>query len=94
MFPLLPSSTRLQSNKVANRESIDYTVTWSCDDDIHSEGPEGDCLEQIGRGKASGNGEFVRKLEVGDVVTVWGKARFPGWRNHIEELKMDVYWAV
>ncbi|RDW66706.1 hypothetical protein BP5796_09455 [Coleophoma crateriformis] len=93
-FALLPSDKRLQSNKVAEREPIEYTVTWSSDDDVHPDGPEADRLEETGRGRASGNGEFVRNLEIGDVVTVWGKARFPGWRNQVQELKMDVYWAV
>ncbi|PCD46419.1 hypothetical protein AU210_001826 [Fusarium oxysporum f. sp. radicis-cucumerinum] len=31
---------------------------------------------------------------MGDVVTVWAKARFGGWVNHIEKVKIDVYWAV
>jgi hypothetical protein len=33
-------------------------------------------------------------MAVGDVITLWGRARFPGWINHIQEVKIDVYWAV
>ena len=51
-------------------------------------------LEECGRGKSTGDGEFVRNLKLGDIVTVWAKARFPGWTNHVERVKVDVYWAV
>jgi len=33
-------------------------------------------------------------MKVGDVVPVWGKARFPGWANVVEMVKIDIYWAV
>lgn len=51
-------------------------------------------LEKIGRGSETGNGEFVRNLRVGDVVTLWAKARFPGWVNMVQRAEIDVYWAV
>ncbi|KAL1894903.1 hypothetical protein Sste5346_005590 [Sporothrix stenoceras] len=51
-------------------------------------------LEKIGRGAETGNGEFVRNLRVGDVVTLWAKARFPGWVNMVQRAEIDVYWAV
>jgi hypothetical protein len=54
----------------------------------------GKALEDQGRGRNTANGQFVRDLKVGDIVTVWGKARFPGWVNMIETVQIDVYWAV
>lgn len=72
----------------------EHVITWSFDDHIHPESKEAVKLEEQGRGRATGSGDLIRSLEVGDVVTVWAKARFPGWMNVIEEVKMDVYWAV
>jgi len=40
------------------------------------------------------NGEFIRGLQVGDVVTIWGKARFGGWGNWVQEVCCEIYWAV
>lgn len=58
------------------------------------ESPEVTALAEIGRGKATGDGEFVRNLKLGDIVTVWAKARFPGWVNYVDRVKVDVYWAI
>ncbi len=48
----------------------------------------------VRRGKATGNGEFVRSLEVGDVVTLWARARFPGWFIKVKDVEIDMFWAV
>jgi hypothetical protein len=70
-------------------------IIWSRDDDItNPESSEATELEKIGRGKLTGNGEFVRNMRVGDVVTIWAKARFGGWYNNVDDLQIDVYWAV
>jgi hypothetical protein len=61
---------------------------------VHPDSPEADALEEQGRGRASLNGEFVRNLRVGDLITVWAKARFGGWANIVTDVKVDVYWAV
>lgn len=84
----------LQKNVMAERTAKEHVVTWSYFDNIDPESPEADQLETKGRGRASATGQWVRDLKVGDVVTVWAKARFPGWSNHIQALKIDVYWAV
>ena len=91
---LMPGPTVLQKNVTAKSTSTEHTITWSCNDYVHPESPEGDALEGEGRGRASANGEYVRDLKMGDAVTVWAKARFPGWSNTVEEVKIDVYWAV
>ncbi|KAM7201943.1 hypothetical protein V8F20_004651 [Naviculisporaceae sp. PSN 640] len=58
------------------------------------ESPAVKALAEIGRGKATGDGEFVRNLKLGDIVTVWAKARFAGWVNYVDRVKVDVYWAI
>jgi hypothetical protein len=72
----------------------EHVIEWSWTDDIHPESPEAEKLTEEGRGKETGTGEFVRNLQLGDVITVWGKARFPGWSNHVNGVTVDIYWAV
>jgi len=92
--PFLPMGTRLQSNLTATKEVQDHVITWRFNDAIDPDSPQGDELEKAGRGRATGTGKLVRSLRVGDIVTVWARARFPGWRNQVERVEMDVYWAV
>jgi len=87
--PPLPHGRMLQKNLTAVREMQDREIVWRWDDDAQPE-----MLEAMGRGPETGNGDFVRSLEIGDVVTVWARARFPGWANIAEELRVDMYWAV
>lgn len=84
----------IQQNKRATRDWQDHKVTWHYHDHAKAESDEGKQLEEMGRGRETGDGEFVRGLKMGDVVTVWGKARFPGWENTVEKVKIQVYWAV
>lgn len=85
----------IQRNRLAQRKFEDYQVTWRWDDDIDPESEQAvEQLDKIGRGKATGDGEFVKSLRMGDVVSIWGKARFPAWVNHVENVKVDIYWAV
>jgi len=85
----------IQKNLTASKgKMIEHRVEWSHDDDTHPNSPEAEMLLRgRGRGKATGNGEFVRDLMVGDVVTVWAAARNPGWTNWVESVKIEVYWA-
>ncbi|EPE08391.1 hypothetical protein F503_01174 [Ophiostoma piceae UAMH 11346] len=68
--------------------------TEGADDAEASDETEEHPLDKIGRGSATGDGEFVRNLCIGDVVTVWAKARFPGWVNSVQSIQVDVFWAV
>ncbi|KAI1068077.1 hypothetical protein LB507_004316 [Fusarium sp. FIESC RH6] len=85
----------IQHNKTAHRAWQDHVVTWMWTDDIK---PESDAAEKMrmetGRGRETGDGSFIRDLKMGDVITVWAKARFSAWVNHVESVKIDVYWAV
>ena len=94
--PLLPSDEyTVQRNKTANKQWQYNVVTWSWEDNVDPESEEAKELEKDkGRGKATATGEFVRSLKLGDVITIWGKARFPGWANQVEKVKIDIYWAV
>jgi hypothetical protein len=95
MFPLAGDPTRfVQANKTATRQWQDHKVTWSYLDDVAADSPASDDLWESGRGRATGDGAFVRDLKVGDVVTLWAIARFPAWHNVIAKAKIDVYWAL
>lgn len=82
----------IQLNKAATRQLTTHKVVWSWKDDVSPLDHEK--LSESGRGPETGNGEFVRNLTLGDVVTVWAKARFAGWTNHIDSVKVDIYWAL
>lgn len=82
----------IQKNKAATRQSTIHKVVWSWNDDINPLTAEQ--LDALGRGPATGNGDFVRNLKLGDVVTVWAKTRFGGWVNNVEHVNMDIYWAL
>ncbi|KAK2594080.1 hypothetical protein QQS21_008229 [Conoideocrella luteorostrata] len=84
----------IQRNRTATREWQEKAVTWSYLDDVKANSDAGKALDDEGRGRATGDGSFVRNLRMGDVVTVWGKARFPSWVNSVDYVKIDVYWAV
>ncbi|EGX90207.1 hypothetical protein CCM_06626 [Cordyceps militaris CM01] len=93
-FPLAHSPVwTICRNKRAHRDWQDHVITWTCYDDVKSDSDAGQALEENGRGRETGDGEFVRSLKVGDVVTIWAKARFPGWTNNLRAASIDVYWA-
>ncbi|KAL1865875.1 hypothetical protein Daus18300_006987 [Diaporthe australafricana] len=82
----------IQRNKSAFRQSTRHKVVWSWKDSADPLNSEK--LVELGRGPESGNGDFVRNLRLGDAVTVWAKARFAGWTNHIEAVDVAIYWAL
>ncbi|KAK3330681.1 hypothetical protein B0H66DRAFT_544603 [Apodospora peruviana] len=99
--PLAPrEEAKIHCNVTVDSEMREHRVVWSYTDDVRPT-PDDDpdspavlALAASGRGKATGDGEFVRNLKLGDVVTVWAMARFPGWSNHIERVKVEVHWVV
>ena len=92
--PYLPHDKTLQRNLTATSEFTDHEITLRWDDDVNPESEKGLQLQKEGHGKELLNGEMVRNLKVGDVVTVWARARFPGWCNIVEKCEVKVYWAV
>jgi hypothetical protein len=93
---LLPDPDhQIQSNVLADDQTKEHRVVWSRTDNIKSTSTQAhELLEEKGRGRGTGDGQFVRNLKLGDVVTVWARARFPGWVNHVESVQIDVYWVV
>ncbi|KAM3562131.1 hypothetical protein ARSEF4850_002900 [Beauveria asiatica] len=89
-FPLVQSPKwTVCRNKRAHRDWQDHTITWACYDDVQADTDGGQALEENGRGRETGDGEFVRNLQLGDVVTLWAKARFPGWVNNVKAASID-----
>ncbi|KAG5952407.1 hypothetical protein E4U53_000971 [Claviceps sorghi] len=66
-----PPEWQIQCNRTATREWQEHTITWSYLDDVKSDSDEGKALENQGRGRATGDGSFVRNLRMGDVITIW-----------------------
>jgi hypothetical protein len=92
---LNPGMDCLQRNRTGTRDTSEHVITWSRTDDIMDpDSVDAIELDKQGRGRETGNGEYVRNLKLGDVVTIWAKARYQGWVNTVEEVKIDVYWAV
>lgn len=91
--PANPAYT-VQFNRTAAAVTQDHQVVWSYLDNVGPTSPGVQDLRDVGRGEETGDGEFVRNLKVGDVVTLWAHARFPGWENRVLRAQVDVYWAV
>jgi hypothetical protein len=92
--PFLPEPGKLQCNRTATISSSDYHIVWHYRDDIQPDSDEAERIEQeTGRGRATLDGNEVRGMKVGDEVSVWLRARFAGWRNHVDELSVRVFWA-
>ncbi|OKL56961.1 hypothetical protein UA08_07799 [Talaromyces atroroseus] len=92
--PFLPEPGKLQCNRTATRSSSDYHIVWHYRDDIHPESDEAERIEQeTGRGRATLDGREVRDMKVGDEVSVWLRARFSAWQNHVDALSVRVFWA-
>ena len=92
--PLLPDEMALQKNVKCAGVLTEHVITWSYKDCVEPGSAEANELDLQGRGSATGSGEIVRSLLVGDVVTVWAQARFPGWVNILDGVKIDIYWSV
>lgn len=93
--PFLPSANRLQTNPVAIGTTQNFRITWHYLDSIPPDSPEAEEIERSqGRGRATLDGRAVRNMQVGDSVSVWARARFAGWANHVERLSVRVFWAV
>jgi len=91
--PFLPPPTHLQRNVHAEDQIHHHTIVWHYLDCI-GENPGLATQELDGRGWKSRDGSFVRSLKVGDCITLWMRARFPGWSSLIEKAKIEIYWAV
>lgn len=92
--PFLPEPTKLQCNRTATINSTDYHIVWHYLDELAADSPEAEQIErETGRGRATLDGSAVRNMKVGDEVSVWLRARFAGWRNHVDSMSVRVFWA-
>ncbi|EED16062.1 conserved hypothetical protein [Talaromyces stipitatus ATCC 10500] len=92
--PFLPEPTKLQCNRTATINSTDYHIFWHYRDNLPADSPEAERIErETGRGRATLDGNAVRNMKVGDEVSVWLRARFAGWRNHVDKMSVRVFWA-
>ncbi|KAI6151605.1 hypothetical protein BKA82DRAFT_4101128 [Pisolithus tinctorius] len=91
--PSISNDKSLQRNLNAVYKTTHHTVEWSYIDEAIS-AEDQHALEDLGRGRLSGDGSFVRNLKVGDCIVLWASARFPGWQMYAEKAKISVYWAV
>ncbi|KAA8642230.1 uncharacterized protein ATNIH1004_011171 [Aspergillus tanneri] len=94
--PLLnPSPRKLQSNRTHERKTEHYTITWHHLDHTPADSAEAEEIERSqGRGRATLDGSQVRTLEVGDAISIWGRARYGGWSNHVERVSVRIFWAI
>ncbi|KAH8433655.1 uncharacterized protein LDX57_011289 [Aspergillus melleus] len=94
--PLLnPSRQKLQSNRTYDRQTHHYTITWHHLDRVPADSEEAEEIERAqGRGRATLDGNQIRTLGLGDAISIWGRARYGGWSNHVEEVAVRVFWAV
>ena len=98
----------IQHNKCADRNVTQHRIEWHYldidpleppgdiigDDERSAADPSNDIIDEDGRESRARGGRFVRQLKLGDVVTLWAMARFPGWTNYIEHARVDVYWSL
>ncbi|KAJ8583684.1 hypothetical protein M405DRAFT_845652 [Rhizopogon salebrosus TDB-379] len=92
--PFLPTTMTLQKNVVAKRKTTKHTIVWHFLDSYDEGSAEVTEAVNQGRGPESLNGKFVRSMQMGDCITLWPRARFLGWENHVEKAKVTVYWAL
>lgn len=92
--PFLPSDTTLQKNAMAIKYTTKHAVVWHFLDSFDKESAVAIEAGKLGRGPGTLDGKFVRNMQVGDCITLWARARFPGWENCVKKAKITVYWAV
>jgi len=92
---LLPGDNKLKVNGCRVSQPQQSVITWHYLDDIQPESTEAYEIERSqGRGRFTLDGRGVRELEVGDSIALWARARFPGWRNHVDYASVRIFWAV
>ena len=84
----------VQYNIQAQDQMREHRVEWRWTDETPEDGLEADGLAAIGRGRATGDGRFVRELRLGDCVSLWARARYPAWQNIVESALVEVYFAL
>lgn len=92
--PFLHPPTHIQRNIHAGKDWRIHNIEWHYLDCFEEASVEAQDADDNGRGRKSLDGNFVRNLTKGDCITLWMRARFPGWWCYIKRAKISVYWAV
>jgi hypothetical protein len=88
----LNRDTALQEN-VAGKEGVTKrTIVWHFLDSFDTKSAEVAETAKLGRDPATLSRMFVRSMQV-DCITLWARARCPGWENRIPRAKIIVCWA-
>lgn len=91
----MPGDDKLQSNLTGTGRTQHYTITWHNLDAISPGTPEAEEIDRTqGRGQATLDGRRVREMRPGDSISVWARARFGGWANHVQGISVRVFWTV
>ncbi|KAJ8595449.1 hypothetical protein M405DRAFT_714367, partial [Rhizopogon salebrosus TDB-379] len=89
------SSGHYASENVVAKEGVtEHTIVWYFLDSFDNQSAEAAEATKLGWGPATLDGKFVRSMQVGGCITLWARARFPGWENRVQKTKITVYWAV
>ncbi|KAL4774071.1 hypothetical protein BDW60DRAFT_14967 [Aspergillus nidulans var. acristatus] len=92
---LLPRNNALQRNRTRIYEAKRHNIIWHYLDDVAADSQEAeDIAREMGRGRDTLGGKQVREMEIGDAILIWARARFPGWRNYVDDVSVQVFWAV
>jgi hypothetical protein len=82
-------------NRAATRETKRHHIIWHYLDAISPDSEEALRIQrEDGRGSETLDGSKVRSMKLGDTVSVWARARFPGWVNHAKSVSVRVFWAI
>jgi hypothetical protein len=91
----LPGPDTLQRNQIAIGKSKSHVFVWHYLDVIDPDSAEAEETQNSqGRGRATLDGKAVREMNVGDQISIWARARFPGWVNHVQDIRVRVFWAI
>ncbi|KAI9811795.1 MAG: hypothetical protein M1832_000689 [Thelocarpon impressellum] len=84
----------LQTNVHAASTTTHHTVTWRATDAAPPDSDVAAEAVRLGQSADAVDGAFVRAMRVGDSLAVRARAEYPHWRNYVESVGVDVFWAV
>ncbi len=87
-----PQNTIQRNDGLSGKKNVHHVVTWRYDDVDESKSIDAD--EIVRHTGSLVNGDFVRKLEVGDCIALWVRGRRGNWETMVDRVQMHVYWAV
>ncbi|KAH7884116.1 hypothetical protein F5I97DRAFT_1813469 [Phlebopus sp. FC_14] len=91
-----PESAFLQVQKNVHASALTrhHIVTWHYLDSVEKNSQDAQNAENRGQDWKSLDGSFVQRMQRGDCIALWMRARYPGWTCTIRKAKITVHWAV